>query len=186
MSKRIAILLAEGFEEIEAIVPVDVLRRLEHEVLLAGVGKASPAGAHGVVLQTECLVEDLDAEALDAVVLPGGMPGAENLRNSQEVISLVSGMFKAGKVVGAICAAPIVLAQAGIMKGKVCTGYPMSMVKDALADARYTGEMAEKDGNVVTGKGPGASFEFAVKLAEALGSGPQAVQLMKVMFVVKP
>ena len=102
---------------------------------------------------------------------------------SAEVISLVQQLNSAGKIVAAICAAPIVLAEAGIMAGKTCTGYPMAMVKDALANANYTGGKAERDGNIVTGKGPGAAFDFSLELAIALGLEPEARQLMKVMFV---
>ncbi len=183
MRKKIAIILAEGFEEIEAIVPADVLRRLGHEVLLVSLDDLPTAGAHGIAVGADCSLDALDTASLDALILPGGMPGAENLRNSQSVVSLVRQMHSAGKVVAAICAAPIVLAEAKIMAGKVCTGYPMAMVKDALSDARYTGEKTEVDGNIVTGKGPGAAFDFAVKVAEALDDAPKARQLMKEMFV---
>lgn len=182
MSKKIAVLLAEGFEEIEAVVPIDVLRRLEFEVVTASLG-GRVSGSHGIVFEADGLVDGLDAAELDAVILPGGLPGAENLKNSPKVISLVKEMYNAGKIVAAICAAPIILAKAGIMTGKTCTGYPMALVKDALADANYTGGKVEHDGDVITGKGPGAAFDFAVEIAIALGKEPQARQLMKSMFV---
>ncbi|MBN1864701.1 MAG: DJ-1/PfpI family protein [Victivallales bacterium] len=182
MRKTVAIVLADGYEEIEVVVPADVLRRLGHEVLLVALDDSPPAGAHGIAVGTDCALDALDAASLDALVLPGGMPGAENLRNSQKLVSLVREMHGAGKIVSAICAAPIVLAEAGIMTGKVCTGYPMALVKNALSDASYTGNNAEVDGNIVTGKGPGAAFDFTVKVAEALGDSPKARQLMKEMF----
>lgn len=182
MSKKIAVLLAEGFEEIEAVVPIDVLRRLEFNVVTASITD-KVSGSHGVAFDSDCLIDNLESADLDAVILPGGLPGAENLKNSPKVISLVKEMNTAGKIVAAICAAPIALAEAGIMAGKTCTGYPMALVKDALADADYTGEKVEHDGNIITGKGPGAAFDFAVEIAIALGKEPQARQLMKVMFV---
>lgn len=182
MKKTIAVLLAEGFEEIEAVVPIDVLRRLDVKVLTAAVGD-KPAGAHGLAFKTDCSIYDLNLDELDGVILPGGLPGATNLMDSPEVISLVKHLNSAGKVVAAICAAPIVLAKTGIMEGKTCTGYPMAMVKDSLANANYTAEKAESDGNIVTGKGPGAAFDFSLEVAKALGLEPQARQLMKVMFV---
>lgn len=182
MQKRVAVLLAEGFEEIEAVVPIDVLRRLDVDVVTIAVD-GNPVGAHDLDIKADCSMDDLVREELDAVILPGGLPGATNLMASNEVISLVQEMNSAGKIVAAICAAPIVLAQAGIMDGKTCTGYPMAMVKDALADANYTARKAERDGNIVTGKGPGAAFDFALEVAIALGLEPAARQLMKVMFV---
>ena len=182
MSRKMAVLLAEGFEEIEAVIPIDVLRRLEFEVVTVSLG-GKVSGSHGIIFDPDCLIDALDAAALDAVILPGGLPGAENLKNSPQVINLVREMYNAGKIVAAICAAPIALAQAGIMKGKTCTGYPMALVKDALADANYTAEKVEHDGNVITGKGPGAAFDFAVEIAIAMGKESQARQLMKSMFV---
>ena len=182
MTKRIAVLLEEGFEEIEAIVPIDVLRRLEFDVVLAGKS-AKVAGAHGINIETDCLIDDLDASDLDAVLLPGGMPGSTNLRDNPKVTALVKEMYEAGKITAAICAAPIALAEAGVTKGKKCTAYPMQLVHDALSDAEYTGNPAETDGNLITGKGPGAAFDFAVAVASALGKAPQARSLMKNMFV---
>lgn len=182
MRKKVAVLLAEGFEEIEAVIPIDVLRRLDVEVVTAAVGD-KPVGAHNLAFEADCRISDLAADELDALILPGGMPGSTNLMASAEVISLVRDLHSAGKIVAAICAAPIVLAKAGIMAGKTCTGYPMALVKEALANADYTGEKTERDGNIVTGKGPGAAFEFALEVAAALGLEPEARQLMKSMFV---
>ncbi len=179
--KNIAILLEEGFEEIEAIVPIDVLRRLDFTLVLAG-RTARIAGAHSVNIEMNLLISELKPENFDAVILPGGMPGSTNLRDNPDVIKLVADMYNAGKLVAAICAAPIVLAEAGIVKGKRCTGYPMDMLKEALSDADYTGERVEQDGNIITGKGPGAAFEFAVAIASYLGKEQQARSLMKNMF----
>ena len=181
MMKNIAILLEDGFEEIEAIVPIDVLRRLGFNLVLAGK-TAKVAGAHSVKIETDALISELKSEDLDAIILPGGLPGSTNLRDNSDVIKLVSEMYSAGKLVAAICAAPIVLAEAGIMHGAKCTGYPMDMLKKALSDANYTAGRIEQDGNIITGKGPGAAFEFAVAIASCLGKQAQARSLMKSMF----
>ena len=182
MSNKIAVLFANGFEEIEAVTPVDILRRLEFDVIMAGTDERV-AGSHGIEMKMDTVIELLDSTELDAVVLPGGLPGSTNLRDDEQVIRLVQSMFDAGKVVAAICAAPIVLAKAGVMSGKTCTGYPMQMLKEALSDAEYTAARVETAGNVVTGKGPGAAAEFAFAVAAALGAEPQARQLAKMMFV---
>ena len=180
---KIAFLLAEGFEETEAVVPVDVLRRLEFDVVLVGVDSGTVAGAHGVRIVADCRLSEVKASMLDAVVLPGGMPGSENLRKNPAVLELVRAVSKAGGVCAAICAAPIVLKAAGVIEGKRVTAYPAPFVKEALTGCTNTGGRAEVDGKIVTGKGPGASFEFAVKLAAALGKEAEARQLMNVMFV---
>ena len=182
MSQKIAILLEEGFEEIEGIVPIDVLRRLEFDIIIAGKS-AKVAGAHDIKIDADCLISELDPSTLDALILPGGLPGATNLRDNPEVIELIKTMNGKGKYVCAICAAPIALHKAGIMTGLTCTGYPMPLVKETLSDANYTGDRVERDGNIITGKGPGAAFEFAVEIASALGKEPQARSLMKNMFV---
>jgi len=180
--KKIAVLLKEGFEEIEAVVPIDVLRRLGFDVLLVGDAGRVP-GAHGVEIATDLLMEDVDVSNFDAVMLPGGMPGSTNLRDDPSVLEMVRAMHSSGKLVCAICAAPIVLAAAGIMTGKRCTGYPMGLVEEALSDAEYTRAPVESDGNIVTGKGPGAAFDFALAVATALGAEPKARSLYKNMFV---
>ncbi|MCK5843642.1 MAG: DJ-1/PfpI family protein, partial [Victivallales bacterium] len=124
MSKTVAVLLADGFEEIEAITPIDILRRLEFNVIIAGLSD-DVSGAHGIKIDVDKSLDDLSAKNLDAVLLPGGLPGSTHLRDDERVIRLVREMAEAGKIVSAICAAPIVLAKAGLMKGKTCTGYPM-------------------------------------------------------------
>lgn len=177
---KIAIVLADGFEEIEAVVPADVLLRLGFEVVLAGLGK-EVKGSHGLRVRPDCLISDLEADGLSAAVLPGGMPGSLNLKNSSAVLSLVKKNSDAGKVTAAICAAPIALHAAGLLKGRRVTAHPS--VKDQLAGAEYTGSLTEVDGKIITGKGPGAAYEFACRIAEALGKKAEAARLMKDMFI---
>ncbi|MFA6293880.1 MAG: DJ-1 family glyoxalase III [Victivallales bacterium] len=180
MKKKIAVILADGFEEIEAVVPVDVLRRLEFEVVIAGLSK-TVRGSHGIAIQAECLLSELKEHEFDAVFLPGGMPGATNLRDSSEVLAIVKKVNARGGIVSAICAAPIALKAAGVIEGKTVTSHPS--VKNDLKGCVHTGKLAETDGNIVTGKGPGAAFEFAVKVASALGKATEAEALMGDMFV---
>ncbi len=183
--KKMLIILADGFEEIEAVGTIDVLRRLGTELVVAGF-KKTVDGAHGIGLSADITLEKLDPSDYSAVILPGGLPGAENLRNSRKVVDIVKEVYGSGGIAAAICAAPIVLAEARIIEGRKVTGYPMPLVKDAVAGAggEYTGSRAETDGRIVTGKGPGAVFEFAFALAGAAGNESGIEELARAMFVV--
>ena len=138
--KKIAVLLADGFEEIEALAPSDILKRLGYDVVLAGIKPGAVTGAHGIPVQPAC---ELDADSLDAVFLPGGMPGSTNLRDSERVIALIRTLHSAGKIVSAICAAPIALHKAGVTAGRRITGYPGS--EQMAPGLVYTGERTETD-----------------------------------------
>lgn len=173
-------MLADGFEEIEAVVPIDVLRRLGIEVVIAGLSN-TVKGSHGIKIQTDCLISELIESELDAVFLPGGMPGSANLRDSSEVLALVKKVNVRGGVLSAICAAPIALYAAGIIEGRTVTSHPS--VKEELKGCIHTGKLAEADGNIITGKGPGAAFEFAAKVASSLGKESEVEALLKNMFV---
>ena len=164
----VIIVLADGFEETEAIGTADVLKRIGFPVRLAGLKSASAVSSAGTKIVTDLLFQDVDLEKAAALVLPGGLPGATNLRDSEAVIDALQRMHRAGKVVAAICAAPIVLERAGLTKGKCVTGYPGT--NSGLPDLVYSGRRTECDGRIVTGKGPGAAFEFAARIAAALGA----------------
>lgn len=178
---KIVVVLADGFEEIEAIVPIDVWRRLNFEVVLAGLDGMEATGSHQLKVKAEVLLKDCRAEDFDAVFLPGGMPGAMNLYQSEAVRLLIGKIAQQGGAVSAICAAPIVLAKAGLLTGRRFTMYPG--FDDYLGAMKPTGELAEADGNIVTGRGAGAAFAFAAKLAQVLGKGPECAQLYPKMFV---
>lgn len=168
MKKTIAVLLADGFEEIEALAPADVWRRLGFEVILTSInGAEQVTGAHGIQVKADALLADISADTLDAVVLPGGMPGSKNLRDSECVLALVRTMAADGKVAAAICAAPIVLERAGVLSGVRYTMYPGF---EAEMSSAPTGNLTEVCGNIVTGKGPGAAFAFAACVAAKLGA----------------
>ena len=179
---KVLMILADGFEETEAIAVADVLRRLKIDVTVAGLDSREPAGAHGFKVKAGVLLEKCAAEPFDGVFLPGGMPGAANLLHSEAVRELLRRIDREGGVVSAICAAPIVLARAGLLDGKRFTVYPG--FEQYLGGMTPTGELAECDGRVVTGKGPGAVFAFAAKLAAALGRSPREIgEVYAAMFV---
>ena len=179
--KKIVAVVADGFEETELIGTVDCLRRLKVDVTIAGLEKLELNGAHNIVLHADALLCELKPENFDAIFLPGGLPGATTLYDSAAVGSWISEMNRSGKVISAICAAPIVLAKAGVLNGKKFTMYPG--FDSYLAGAEYSDLPAEIDGNIVTGKGPGAVYAFAGKLAEALGLKNECIELFKGMFV---
>ncbi|MCF6175557.1 MAG: DJ-1/PfpI family protein [Victivallaceae bacterium] len=184
MNKKIVMLLADGFEETEAIATADILVRLGFELCLVGVGNEHVTGGHGITLKTDRLITEIELDDFAALVLPGGMPGSMNLRDSGAVIDLVQNAEVAGKVVAAICAAPMVLAQAGILAGKRVTCYPG--FEEHLNSAICTGARCEQDGNIITGQGVGASFEFGAKIALALGIEEAEIeQLFKAMLIAK-
>lgn len=178
----VIIILADGFEETEAIGTADVLKRIGFTVRLAGLNSDVVKSSAGTRILTDLRFRDVDWSKADAVVLPGGLPGATNLRDSEAVIEAVRTMYGSGKVAAAICAAPIVLERAGLTGGKRVTGYPGT--NQGLADLVYTGNRTERDGNLVTGKGPGASFDFAVEIARALNANPAKIEaVLDGMFV---
>ncbi len=180
--KKIVMILADGFEEIECVTVCDVLRRLGCEVVLAGLEARNVHAANGLNITADALFSECTPAEFDAVALPGGMPGSMKLRASAAVEAFIKEMNREKKIVAAICAAPIVLAKAGLLDNdRRFTMYPGF---DPYLDGRIpTGNPAEIDGNIVTGKGPGASFAFAAALAMALGLDSEVARLYEQMFV---
>lgn len=178
--RQVAVLLADGFEEIEAVTIIDVLRRAGVPTVLAGVGNVPVAkGAHAIDLAVEVDVERLMPEDFAAVILPGGMPGAQNLAESRAVKRLLRDVHKNGALVAAICAAPIALAAAGLLNGRRVTSYPS--VREKLGKSEHTGKAVEKDGRVLTGSGPGTALEFAYAIVSELGMEDKAEELRAAM-----
>ena len=143
--KKVAILAAPGFEEIELMAPLDILRRLNMDVVLAGVQSDKVVSTHEVTVSTDTMLDKLHADKLDALILPGGA-GSWVLRDTPEVIHLVKKMHEAGKLVAAICAAPIVLAKAGLVRDRNVTAYP---AQDVYRELNEAGAHIVKDENVV-------------------------------------
>ena len=182
MGKRVLIILADGFEEIEAITPIDVLRRAGVEVAVAGLSGKMVTGAHGIHFQADLALDDYK-DLPDAIILPGGLPGAQNLGESKKVTELVKKMNSQNKVVGAICAAPaLVLAQTGILDGKRATCYP-GFEKKFPSSITFSSDRVVVDGNIITSRGPGSAFEFALELVEQLVGKGKAETLKEGMLV---
>ena len=180
MKHEIIIVLAEGFEEIEAIAPIDFLRRADFSVVTAGLTSKTVKSSHNVTIFADIDFSEI-TEIPEAIILPGGMPGSINLKNSKELIKLIKKTYDSGKLVSSICAAAIVLNEAGILENKNVTAYPT--VKHELDKSNFTGNRVEQDGNIITAKGPGVSLEFAKQIAIYLGKQEKAEELAKAMFM---
>jgi DJ-1 family protein len=174
-------ILAPGFEELEAIGTADVLARLGITVTFAGLDSIKITGSHHFTIAAHHKLADLSVSDFDGIILPGGLPGSTNLLDSELVIRWVKDMKCNNKITAAICAAPIVLAKAGVLTDGRFTMYPG--FDSYLGGLKYTDALAEREGNVVTGKGPGAVFAFAAKIAEAAGLAAKTDDLYKGMFV---
>lgn len=169
---------AEGFEEVEAITPVDFLRRAGIDVTIAGVGADRITGGHSVTVEADARIDRLNPEDYDAVVIPGGMPGAENIAASAEAGSFIKALYAKGGLVAAICAAPaVVLEPLGILKGRKATCYPG--FESRFRDASFTEERVVPDGTVLTSRGPGTAAEFALAIIRYLVDEEMAEGLRK-------
>ena len=172
------VFLAEGFEEVEALTPVDFMRRAGIEVTTVGVGGKNVTGAHGITVVAdvcECEVSP-DAAEIEMVVLPGGMPGTLNLKASEQVNAFIDSAMDRGAFVAAICAAPSILGEKGLLKGKMATCYPG--FEDRLIGAEIPAEESVvKDGRFITGKGMGVALEFGLTLVSTLVSKETADEL---------
>lgn len=175
--KRIAVLLADGFEEVEAVTPIDFLRRAGVEVIIAGVTGKIVTGAHGIKITADMGADELPSD-LDGVVIPGGMPGAQNVSDSPVAVSIIQKHFNSGKVIAAICAAPaVVLGSHGLLKGRKYTCYP-GYEKD-VKDGTFCHESVVNDGNLLTSRGPGTAARFALALIERLAGKEEANKIHK-------
>lgn len=168
--KRVVVPLASGFEEIEAVTVIDILRRAGIEVTVAGLTEGPVKGRCGIQLVPDGLLDRVSAADFDMVVLPGGAGGTDHLKKDPRIHHLLREMEKSGKYTSAICAAPTVLSAAGMIGGKRLTSHPT--VKDGLSGAVYSEERVVIDGNLVTSRAPGTAMEFAFTLVEIL-EGPE-------------
>lgn len=178
----IYLFLADGFEEIEALTIVDVLRRADLQVKTVSVTDSlTVKGAHGISVISDTLFGNCSFDKVKALVLPGGMPGAETLGKHKGLTELLKEYHNTDTVLAAICAAPMVFGQLGLLKGKKAVAYPGFEPK--LEGASIQNDLVVVDGKIVTGKGPAAALPFALKLAEVLASKETANQLRKDMCV---
>ena len=158
--------LANGFEEIEALATLDILRRAQIEVQTVSVQGNIVTGSHGISVEADINLLEVDKNAFKGVILPGGMPGTTNLQNSSEVLELVRYSYEKGFLTAAICAAPMVLGELGLLNGKTATCYPG--FEKHLKGATISAEPAVSCDNIITGKGAGAVFDFAFKIVEKI------------------
>jgi len=185
-TQRVLVPLADGFEEVEAITIFDVLRRAGADVTLADLGAPSALrrarGAHGLEVVTATSLDSIEIDDFEAVVLPGGIPGATNLRDDARVIAALKYMRERGRWTAAICAGPIALATAGLLEGERATSYPA--FRDRLGGAEVvTDERVVVSGRVVTSVGPGTALDFSLCLVGVLCGPDLANEIASAMIV---
>lgn len=174
----IYIFLANGFEEIEALAPLDFLLRAGLEAKTVGVSGKFCRGTHGINVEADILPEDVQLdENLQGIILPGGMPGAENLNNSEAVQKAIDYCAENGKIIGAICAAPFILGRKGLLKGKNATCFPG--FEDELTGANLVDVGVIDDGTIVTAKGAGVAWEFGASICSGITGEEKALQILR-------
>ncbi len=164
--KRVLVPLAEGFEELEAVTIIDILRRGGIEVVVASLAGSPVTGAHGLRISADTPLAALAEQEFDMIALPGGMPGAAHLKNDPRIARLVRQLHERGRPVAAICAAPMVLAAAGVLEGRRATSYPGFL--EEPGGATVVGDAVVVDRGVITSRGPGTALDFALTLVAAL------------------
>lgn len=174
--KRAVMLFAEGYETVEALMVVDILRRGGVEVTMTSISEEEfVRSSHGVNVEMDAVMGEIDVLSYDAIILPGGMPGTLNLGESDAVKKALLAMSEAGKIVSAICAAPGVLGKYGLLEGKNACSYPDHEVN--LRGAQVLREPVVTDGNIVTSRGLGTALEFGLRLLELLEGVGKADQI---------
>ena len=182
MAKKVLVPVADGSEEIEAVCIIDTLRRAGADVTVASVGKLQVTASRGVRLMADARISDCVNQTYDCIALPGGMPGAEHLRDSAQLIEKLKQQKQAGRLYGAICASPAVALQPhGLLQNVRATCFPS--LRDKLDPAYASDEPVVVDGNCVTSQGPGTAIAFALKLVELLFGVEKATQIANAMLV---
>jgi 4-methyl-5(b-hydroxyethyl)-thiazole monophosphate biosynthesis len=179
---RILLFLAEGFEEIEAVAPIDVFRRAGIDVTTVSVSdKLTVTGAHGIGVNVDVIFEKADLSGDFLIYLPGGMPGTTNLDNHTGLKKLIEKQAAKGATIAAICAAPSILGKMGLLKEKEAICYPG--FESFLTDAKISSSTIVKSGNILTAKGPGVAIPFALKIVEELKGKDTAQQVANGMIL---
>ena len=163
---KVLIPLAQGCEEIEAVTVIDILRRAGIEVISAGLDDQPVRASRGVMLLPDTTLEAALQQDFDIVVLPGGQPGSNNLKADPRIIAVLQKMAQQGKYIAAICAAPSVVASAGLLNGKQATSFPGAL--DSFQNVKQQNIAVVEDGNIITSRGPGTAMDFALTLVERL------------------
>lgn len=170
MKKKVYLFLANGFEETEAVGTYDALRRADVDACFVSIyDDLQVTGAHDLTLTAKYKIADIKDELVDAIVLPGGMPGATNLYDCETLREMITKHHEAGKIVAAICASPLVLGRMGLLEGKKATSYP-GFEEELKGLKKYKEKAAVVDGNIITGRGPAYAFNFGLAIVgELLG-----------------
>ncbi len=176
--KKVLLMLADGFEEVEAFTVVDYLRRMDIVCTTCSIVEDNKVkGAHSIIVETDKKLSEIKDDEYDGIVLPGGLPGATNLRDDKRVIKLIQNFNKRNKLIAAICAAPIILEKAGIIEGKDITSYPG--FEEDLKSGNYKEDLVVKDGNIITARGPAVAVYFALEIVEYLVGDEKRKSLRK-------
>ena len=180
MSRKVLIAVADGIEELEAITIIDCLRRAGADLTVASVQKREIVTSRKVKITADCLITDCTRQTYDLIVLPGGLPGAEFLRDSKELAEMLKKQKEAGRFYAAICASPaVVFEYHGLLADKKATCYPAMAEK--LKNKQATNQRVVVDGNCITSQGPGTALEFSLKLVELLFGSEKSWELAKAM-----
>jgi 4-methyl-5(b-hydroxyethyl)-thiazole monophosphate biosynthesis len=173
MAKRVLVPLASGCEELEAVTIIDLLRRAGIEVVVAGLDQGVVTASRGVRLVPDTSLDEALQQDYDMIALPGGLPGSDHLAADPRIIEVLQKMYESGRLVGAVCAAPKVLARSGVLNGKTATAYPG--VLQAERHPLISGDAVTRDGRVITSRSAGTVMDFALELIEALSGAETRV-----------
>lgn len=182
MSKKVLVILANGFEEVEFSAIVDILRRGGVEVVIAGTSQGVIKSTRGIGVIADTAIDDIITDSFDMLVLPGGEPGVTNLRHDSRVQNLVKRMYGEDRYVAAICAAPAVLADAGLLADKKVTSYPGMKIVEEKA-AAYSEEKVVVDGRIITSRGPATAIEFGITLLRILAGDAKAKDIAQAVLL---
>lgn len=176
---QVILFLADGFEEVEALTVVDYLRRMDITVDMVSITEEEKVkGAHGITVLADKVINQIeDIKSYDGAVIPGGLPGATNLRDDHRVIEIIKNIGQRDKLVAAICAGPIVLERAGLIVGKKVTSYPG--FEEELKDGMYQEKSVVRDDNIITARGPALAVDFAIEIIRHLLGDEKAEELKK-------
>ncbi len=176
--KKVYLFLAYGFEEVEALTTVDLLRRAGAEVITVSVSSSNAVtGSHKIPVITDIKIDESSFDDADAIVLPGGLPGVDNLKACAKLSEIIKKNYEAGKYICAICAAPMVLGGLGLLKGRKATSYPGC--EAALDGAILSEDRVCVDGNVITSRGVGTAIDFASEIIKVLEGSEKAAEVRK-------
>lgn len=176
---KVAILLAPGFEEVEAIAPIDILRRGKVEVIIVGVKDEIIPSARNVMIKTDVTIDKLSSNDIDMIIVPGGVNGVENIKKNEDAKKLINELNQKNKYITAICAGPTALKTFGVVEGKNITSHPS--VKLEFDEKLYKEDIVVEDGNIITSRGPATAMMFGFRLLEKLTSKEKAKEIAKAM-----